>query len=109
MGFDFSAANVTFLGTLGASYTLTRSEDLLDSTPATETFTGIGRELVEDESVAPGAGSNTFALWVDLADWDDPPDVADEVTTETTVYKIVDKRVDGAGGLDLKCRYDRAK
>jgi hypothetical protein len=36
------------------------------------------------------------------------PGQGDEISTISTVYKVVDVRADGTGGLYLKCRHDRA-
>jgi hypothetical protein len=105
---DFAAHNPVFLGAFGESYTLTRSEDLEDTPPATEPIEAIPVELPEQESNAPGEGSNYLFLWINAADFTDLPDVEDEVATATTVYKIVDRKSDEAGGWYLKCRYDRA-
>lgn len=108
MTVDFAAHNPVFLRAFGESYTLTRSEDLDDSPPATEAFTAVSCDLPEDESNPPGDGSNYLFLWISIADFSDLPDTGDEVSTATTVYKIVDKKVDGASGMYFKCRYDRA-
>jgi hypothetical protein len=105
---DFAAHNPVFLRAFGDSYTLTRSEDLEDEPAATESMTAIPCELPEQESNAPGDGSNYLFLWINAADFSDLPDTGDEVTTSTTVYKIVDRKSDEAGGWYLKCRYDRA-
>ncbi len=99
--------NEPCMNEFGESYTLTRSEDLKDVSPATEAITAIPCNLPEQETNAPGDGSIYLFLWVNAAGFLDPPECGDEVTTDTTVYKIVDKKSDGAGGLYLKCRYDR--
>lgn len=107
MPVNFAAHNPVFLGAFGENYTLTRSENLRDVAPVTESITAIPCELPDMESNAPGEGSNHLFLWVDAADFTDLPEAGDEVATDATVYKIVDKKSDGAGCVYLKCRYDR--
>ena len=101
---DFATFNPIFLGAFGESYTLTRSEDLLDETPTTEAFTAIPSQLTPEETNAPGDGSTYLILWISCADFTDLPAKGDQVSTGTTKYLIADITSDGTAGLYLKCR-----
>jgi hypothetical protein len=63
---DFASYNPAFLAAFGESFVLTRSEDLEDAIPATESITAIKCNPSMQEDVAPGDGSNYLLLWVDV-------------------------------------------
>ncbi|MBN1567929.1 MAG: hypothetical protein JXA73_08770 [Acidobacteria bacterium] len=103
MTVDFSRINAADLRKFGGSYALTR----INSGTGSLAFTGIPDSGPEEEDVAPGDGSTYLYLWANASDFSPRPARGDEISTATTVYKIVDLQEDPAGGLLLKLRYDR--
>ena len=102
MSIDFGRINSACLGAFGDPYTLRRFQ-----TGESEIITGILSGGSELEGVAPGDGSTIAKLWVSSANIVRPVK-GDEISTESTVYKIVDTDEDSANGLSLLLRKDRA-
>jgi len=96
--------NASMLATFGQSFTFTPA--LAPSTPVT--ITGILETGAELEDVAPGDNSIYCRLWVQSSDFTVGPLVGDEVSSATTVYKIVRLQEDAGGGLWLLLGQDRA-
>ena len=104
MSFDEIAARVNSvcLSTFGQEFTLKRF-----ATGTTETITGILEAGVLPEENAPGDGSVYASLWVRAADLATAPQRGDEVSSSTTVYKVLDIERDVDGGLRMQLRMDR--
>lgn len=103
MTVDFSVTIEASLAAFGEALTLTRIESGSGSLP----ITGILEEGVEIEDVKPGEGS-MYAIVAAQASLIDPaPLRGDEVSTDTTVYKIVDLMADSGDELRMKLRKDR--
>ena len=107
MSVDFASHNSAFLDAFGESFALARLKDLEDSPPTTEAFDAIKMQLDQLGGVPPGDLSNYLKLWINAADFTDLPEKGDEVSTTTTVYKIVDIEQDADMGTLILCRYDR--
>jgi len=101
---NFASFNPIFLGAFGESFTLTRSEDLLDEVPATESITAIKSQLAIEETNAPGDGSTYLVIWINCADFTVLPAKGDQISTATTKYLIAETWSDQTAGLYLKCR-----
>ena len=84
-------------------FTLTR----IQSGDGTLTFRGVLGPGAEPENQAPGAGSILAELFTKASNINPGPEKGDEISTATTVYKIVDLHKDGGLGLTLTLRQDR--
>jgi hypothetical protein len=104
-----SSMNESLLSVFGKEFTFTRVASLEDDEEAVpETITGILEAGIEPEDIAPGDGSTYARLWLQSGDISPVPQKGDEVSSSTTVYKIVRMEEDAAGGLWMLLRQDRA-
>jgi hypothetical protein len=94
--------NKSCLGSFGREFTFTPASS---SEPIT--ITGILEAGAEQEETAPGDGSTYARLWINAADISPAPQRGDEISSATTVYKIVRMQEDAAGGLWILLRQDR--
>jgi hypothetical protein len=72
------------------------------------TITGILETGVELEQTAPGDGSIYVRLWLNSSAIVPAPQKGDEISSATTVYKILRIEEDAGGGTWLLLRQDRA-
>ncbi len=102
MTFDPGPLNTACLDAFGQAYTLTYS-----LTAESRPVTGILCSAAEAEASAPGDGSAYARFWLQAGDVDPVPVEGDEISSATTVYKVVRRERDEAGGLWLLLRQDR--
>jgi hypothetical protein len=96
--------NASMLAAFGQTFTFTHAEGPW----TTLSVTGILESGSEVEDVAPGDSSIYCRLWVQSSDFTEAPAVGDEVSSATTVYKIIRMQEDAGGGLWFLLRQDRA-
>lgn len=105
MAVDFSLPLQACLIAFGQACIFTR----VGSESSQQLITGILDEGVEQEAAAPGDGS-TYAILILLASSINPAPVkGDEISTTTSVYKIVGIDRDSGDGMQLTLRYDRER
>ncbi len=110
MSFDDLAAfiNDSCLSVFGREFTFTRVASLVDEeSDDPQAITGILESGVEPEGVAPGDGSTYARFWIKSGDIDPAPQKGDEISSATTIYKIVRMEEDAGGGLWFLLRQDR--
>ncbi|MBN2118508.1 MAG: hypothetical protein JW730_18185 [Anaerolineales bacterium] len=102
MAIDFARMNEACLKVFGQALIFTRS-----ATQEEISIEGILVSGAEPEEVAPGDGSIYARLWILDSEIDPAPGSGDEISTDTTIYKIVRLEADAGGGLVLLLRQDR--
>ena len=104
MGFDETVdrVNEVCLAVFGQTLTLTRALTA-DSLP----IVGILEEGIEPEDRPPGDGSVYAGFWTAASSADPPAETGDEISTATTVYKIVRIQQDAGSGFRMLLRKDR--
>ncbi len=106
---DFSSLNDSCLVVFGQEFLFTRVTSAPEGAPVDPVpITGIPDPGARLEQSAPGEDSTYMELWIQEGTVDPAPAKGDEISTATTVYKIVDKPEDAAGGITLLLRKDRA-
>lgn len=100
---DWSGLNGACLSSFGQALTFTPA-----STGVDQSVNGILDTAAEPETDAPGDGTIYARLWLKAPDPDPAPEPGDEISTSTTVYKIVRLERDAGGGLWLLLRQDRS-
>jgi hypothetical protein len=101
-----SGVNGGCLAVFGQSFTFTRVTSL-EAGDVPLAITGILDAGVQPEDAPPGDGSTYAKLWVQSSDIDPAPQRGDEVSSATTVHKIVNLQEDAGGGLWMLLRKDR--
>jgi len=102
MTMDFAVLNEACLDVFGQACTFTRAD-----TREELVVTGILEEGVELEGAAPGDGSIYAQLWLPASDINPAPEPGDEISTASTIYKILRIEQDAGGGMRILLRKDR--
>jgi hypothetical protein len=99
--------NASCLSAFGEDFLFTPAATLEEPDPADQAITGILEPGAELEDSVPGDGSVYARLWIEADALDPAPAAGDEISSTTTVYKIVRIQEDAGGGMWLLLRRDR--
>lgn len=103
MALDFADLNGDCLAAFGQALSFTPA-----SSEEAQEFTGILEAGAQLEAAAPGDSSSYARVWLRQGDLNPQPAAGDEISTATTVYKILGPpELDAAGGMRLLLCYDR--
>lgn len=111
MSFDdlMASLNDACLATFGHDLTFSRVASLPDNEQSDETsVSGVLEPGADLEGLPPGDGSTYARFWIESSAISPAAQAGDEISTDSTVYKIVQIQEDAGGGVLFLLRMDRA-